>query len=101
MTDQSIAPGVIDICVRNSWQKTHPAELKIVLCQLGFFQQLGHTHDFALTAAERMLSSCPAVTVQSAATDHQIPSRCRFPVNVIASPVTIEVSLKLPSLSNP
>ena len=56
-------------------------------------QQLAHAHDFALTAAERMLSSRPAVTVQSVTSKHLIPSRCRFPVNVITSPVTIEVSL--------
>ena len=40
-----------DICifVGDDWQKTHPAELKIVLREFGFFQQLGHARDFALS----------------------------------------------------
>ena len=90
---RAVVPGDIGISVQDKWQKTRPAELKIVLCLFGFFQQLAHTHDFALTTAERMVSSRPTATVQSATTIHQTPSRCRFPVNVIASPVATEVSL--------
>ena len=39
----------IRICVQDDWQTTHPAELKIALRQLGFFQQRAHAHDFALS----------------------------------------------------
>ena len=94
-------PCDICICVQDGWQKIHPAELKIVLRQFGFFQQLAHAHDFTFSTAECVLSSRPAVAVQSTTINHQIPSRRRFPVNVVASPVSIKVCLAAVCLARP
>ena len=57
--------GNIGVGVQDNRKKPQPTELQIVLHQFGFFQNFAHAHDFTFTTAERVLSSRPAVAVQS------------------------------------
>ena len=90
-----VAKCSCNICVsmQDNRKKPHPTELQIVLHQFGFFQNFAHAHDFTFTTAERVLSSRPAVAMQSVTTNHQISTRCWLPVQIIAGPVSIEESL--------
>ena len=57
-----------------------PQELQIVLHQFGFFQNFAHAHDFTFTAAERVLSSRPAVDCvvgnHQPSSNHQMRTSC-------------------------
>ena len=74
-----VAKCSCNICVsmQDNRKKPHPTELQIVLHQFGFFQNFAHAHDLTLTAAERVLSSRPAVAAQSAG-NHQPPNNLQM-----------------------